>query len=96
MTVIGWNRHEYLEMEKPQMYVPICKPAEAKPTDARTEILEARGSQNCLPGCIAGNTLMAVIDSDESACDTAIYLTLIGSCNMLGVEPYGYFETILS
>ena len=35
------------------------------------------------------------VDSDESARDTAIYLTLIGSCNMLGIEPYKYFETIL-
>ena len=57
-------------MEKPQMYVrqewdAICKPAEAKPTDARTEIVEAHDSQNCLPGCIAGNTLMAVIVTDK-------------------------------
>ena len=70
MTVIGWNKHEYLEMEKPRMYVrqewdAICKPAGAKPTDAHTEIVEARGSQNCLPGCIAGNTLMAVIVTDK-------------------------------
>ena len=55
---------------KPRMYVrqewdAICKPAEAKPTDARTEITEARGSQNCLPGCIAGNSLMAVIVTDK-------------------------------
>jgi len=35
------------------------------------------------------------VDSDESARDTAIYLTLIGSCNMLGIEPYKYFETIV-
>ena len=70
MTVIGWNKHEYLEMEKPQMYVrqewdAICKPAEAKPTDIRTQIVEARGSQNCLPGCIAGNTLMSAIVTDK-------------------------------
>ena len=70
MTVIGWNKHEYLEMEKPRMYVrqewdAICKPADAKPTDAHTQIVEARGSQNCLPGCIAGNTLMAVIVTDK-------------------------------
>ena len=70
MTVIGWNKHEYLEIEKPRMYVrqewdAICKPAGAKPTDARTEIVEARGSQNCLPGCIAGNSLMAVIVTDK-------------------------------
>ena len=70
MTVIGWNKHEYLEMEKPQMYVrqewdAICKPAEAKPTDAHTQIVEAHDSQNCLPGCIAGNTLMATIVTDK-------------------------------
>ena len=70
MTVIGWNKHEYLEMEKPRMYVrqewdAICKSADAKPTDARTEIVEASGSQNCLPGCIAGNTLMAAIVTDK-------------------------------
>ena len=66
MTVIGWNKHEYLEMEKPQMYVrqewdAICKSAEAKPTDAHTQIVEARGSQNCLPGCIAGKTIVSTI-----------------------------------
>ena len=70
MAVIGWNKHEYLEMEKPRMYVrqewdAICKPAGAKPTDAHTEIVEARGSQNCLPGCIAGNTLMAMVVTDK-------------------------------
>jgi transposase len=70
MTVIGWNKHEYLEMEKPRMYVrqewdAICKSADAKPTDARTEIVEASGCQNCLPGCIAGNTLMAAIVTDK-------------------------------
>ena len=70
MVVIGWNKHETLEIEKPRMYVrqewdAICKPADAKPTDAHTEIVEARGSQNCLPGCIAGNSLMAVIVTDK-------------------------------
>ena len=35
------------------------------------------------------------VDSDESARDTAIYLTLIESCNMLGIEPYRYFMAIL-
>ena len=70
MVVIGWNRHEYLEMEKPRLWVrvewdAVCKPREAKPTDAHTEIVEAEGSQNCLPGCIAGNTLMAVIITDK-------------------------------
>ena len=48
-----------------QEWDAICKPAEAKPTDARTEIVEAHDSQNCLPGCIAGNTLMAVIVTDK-------------------------------
>lgn len=70
MIVIGWNKHEYLEMEKPRMYVrqewdAICKPADAKPTDAHTEIVEAHSSQNCLPGCIAGNSLMDVIVTDK-------------------------------
>ena len=70
MVVIGWNKHETLEIEKPRMYVrqewdAICKPADAKSTDAHTEIVEARGSQNCLPGCIAGNSLMAVIVTDK-------------------------------
>ena len=70
MVVIGWNKHETLEIEKPRMYVrqewdAICKPADAKPTDAHTEIVEARESQNCLPGCIAGNSLMAVIVTDK-------------------------------
>lgn len=70
MVVIGWNKHETLEIEKPHMYVrqewdAICKPAGAKPTDARTEIVEAAGSQNCLPGCIAGNSLMAVVVTDK-------------------------------
>ena len=70
MEVIGWNKHEYLEMEKPRLWVrvewdAVCKPRDAKPTDARTEIVEAEGSQNCLPGCIAGNTLMAVIITDK-------------------------------
>lgn len=35
------------------------------------------------------------VDSDESARDTAVYLTLIGSSSMLGIEPYKYFMTIL-
>lgn len=35
------------------------------------------------------------VDNDESARDTAVYLTLIGSCNMLGIEPYKYFMNIL-
>jgi transposase len=66
MTVIGWNKHEYLEMEKPRMYVrqewdAICKAAGAKPTDAHTQIVEAHDSQNCLPGCIAGKTIVSTI-----------------------------------
>ena len=70
MVVIGWNTHESLEMEKPRMYVrvdkdAICRPRDAKPTAARTPIFEARGYQNCLPGCIAGNSLMAGIVVDK-------------------------------
>ena len=70
MVVIGWNTHESLEMEKPRMYVrvdkdAICRPRDAKPTAARTPIFEARGYQNCLPGCIAGNSLMANIVVDK-------------------------------
>lgn len=70
MTVIGWNRHEYLEIEGPKASVrvemeAICKPAGSKPTDASTPIFEARGSQNCLPGCIAGNKTMATIITDK-------------------------------
>ena len=61
MVVIGWNKHEYLEIEKPRMHVrqewdAICKPADAKPSAAHTEIVEAREGQNCLPGCIAGRS----------------------------------------
>ena len=70
MAVIGWNRHEYLEIEGPKASVrvemeAICKPAGSKPTDASTPIFEARGSQNCLPGCIAGNKTMATIVTDK-------------------------------
>lgn len=35
------------------------------------------------------------VDSDTSAEDTAIYMTLCGSCNLLGITPYLYFSTIL-
>ena len=35
------------------------------------------------------------VDSDESARDAAVYMTLIGSCNLLGMAPYNYFEYIL-
>ena len=70
MVVIGWNTHEYLEIEGPKVSVrvereAICKPRSAKPTDAHTRIFEARGSQNCLPGCIAGNKTMATIITDK-------------------------------
>ena len=70
MTVIGWNKHEYLEIEGPKVFVrvekeAICKPADSKPTDASTPIFEAHGSQNCLPGCIAGNKTMATIVTDK-------------------------------
>jgi hypothetical protein len=43
----------------------ICKLKGAKPTDAHTQIFEARKSQNCLPGCIAGNRTMATIITDK-------------------------------
>jgi len=70
MTVIGWNTHEYLEIEGPKVSVrvereAICKLKGAKPTDAHTQIFEARKSQNCLPGCIAGNKAMATIITDK-------------------------------
>ena len=70
MVVIGWNTHESLEMEKPRLWVrvdmdAVCKPRDSKPTDAHTPILVARGYQNCLPGCIAGNSLMAAIVTDK-------------------------------
>ena len=70
MVVIGWNTHEYLEIEGPKVSVrvereAICKLKGAKPTDAHTQIFEARKSQNCLPGCIAGNKAMATIITDK-------------------------------
>ena len=70
MVVIGWNTHEYLEIEGPKVSVrvereAICKLKGAKPTDAHTQIFEARKSQNCLPGCIAGNRTMATIITDK-------------------------------
>ena len=70
MVVIGWNTHEYLEIEGPKVSVrvereAICKLKSAKPTDAHTQIFEAKGSQNCLPGCIAGNKTMASIITDK-------------------------------
>ena len=69
-VVIGWNTHEYLEIEGPKVSVrvereAICKQKCAKPTDAPTQIFEARKSQNCLPGCIAGNRTMATIITDK-------------------------------
>ncbi len=70
MVIIGWNQHEYLEIERPKVSVrvereAICKLKTAKPTDIKTEIFEAKGSQNCLPGCIAGNKTMATIIVDK-------------------------------
>ena len=69
-VVIGWNRHEYLEVIPQRLHVrveheAICKPIGARPTDPGTIITEARSSQNCLPGCVAGNTLMAAIVTDK-------------------------------
>ena len=68
--IIGWTTHEYLELDKARLHVrvekeAICKPKASKPTDVRTEIREARGTQNCLPGCKAGNSLMARIVTDK-------------------------------
>ena len=70
MVVIGWNTHEYLEIEGPKVSVrvereAICRLKGAKPTDAHTQIFEARKSQNCLPGCIAGNRTMATVITDK-------------------------------
>lgn len=48
-----------------------------------------------LPETLVSLVVPPFVDSDESARDTAVYLTLIGSCNMLGIEPYKYFMTIL-
>lgn len=70
MEVIGWNTHEYLEIDKPRLHVrvekeAVCKPKGTKPTDAHTDIYEAHGTQNCLPGCKVGNSLMANIIVDK-------------------------------
>ena len=35
------------------------------------------------------------VDNDESAKGAALYMTLVGSCNLLGIAPYRYFEYIL-
>ena len=69
-VIIGWTIHEYLEIDKARLHVrvekeAICKPRDSKPTDAHTEIREAHGTQNCLPGCKAGNSLMASIVTDK-------------------------------
>lgn len=68
--IIGWTTHEYLEIDKARLHVrvekeAVCKPKGSKPTDAHTEIREAHGTQNCLPGCKAGNSLMASIVTDK-------------------------------
>lgn len=68
--IIGWTTHEYLEIDKARLHVrvekeAICKSKDSKPTDAHTEIREAHGTQNCLPGCKAGNSLMASIVTDK-------------------------------
>ena len=70
MVIIGWNTHESLEMEKPRLWVrvdmdAVCKPRNSKSTDLHTPIFEAHGYQNCLPGCIAGNSLLANIAVDK-------------------------------
>ena len=68
--IIGWTTHEYLEIDKARLHVrvekeAICKSKDSKPTGAHTEIREAHGTQNCLPGCKAGNSLMASIVTDK-------------------------------
>lgn len=68
--VIGWTTHEYLEMEKSRFHVrvekeAVCKPKGTKAGDSGFGIQEARGAQNCLPGCKAGNSLMANIVVDK-------------------------------
>lgn len=70
MEVIRWNTHEYLEMDKPRLHVrvdkeAVCKLRGSRATDAHTEIYEAHGCQNCLPGCKAGNSLLASIVVDK-------------------------------
>ena len=70
MQIIGWSKRETLEMKEAQFSVrvdmnAICKPIDSKPTDAHTEIIEAKAAQNCLPGCIAGNSTMAAIVTDK-------------------------------
>ena len=44
---------------------------------------------------VAQGDYILFVDSDDSARDTAVYLTLVGSCNLLGIAPYQYFCTIL-
>lgn len=70
MVVIGWDCSEYLEMEKAKPFVrvdkrAICKLRNSKPTDAHTTIYEAEPAQNCIPGCKAGNSLMAQLVTDK-------------------------------
>lgn len=69
MEVIGWNTHEYLEIEQARLHVrvekeAICKLRRSDPADFSTVIMEGRG-QNCLPGSKAGNSLMAKIVTDK-------------------------------
>lgn len=70
MEIIGWNTHEFLEIEKARLHVrvereAICKLRNSDSADASTVIVEGNGSQNCLPGCQAGNSLMAKIVTDK-------------------------------
>lgn len=70
MVVIGYDTTETLERTPEEFYVKvsrraICKPRDSKPTDLSIPISEAPAPQNCLPGCIAGNSLMAGIITDK-------------------------------
>lgn len=70
MEIIGWNTHEFLEIEKARLHVrvereAICKLRNPDSAATSTVIVEGSGSQNCLPGCKAGNSLMAKIVTDK-------------------------------
>lgn len=69
MEVIGWNTHEYLEIEQARLHVrvekeAICKLLGSAPADFSSVIMEGRG-QNCLPGSKASNSMMAKIVTDK-------------------------------
>ena len=49
----------------------------------------------CIRPLTLGRRNWLFVDSDVSARDTAVYLTLISLCNLLGITPYKYFYSIL-